>query len=401
MFYRITNAIKKILIQELQEFFKDHPDFNDELVITNKFSFDERPKYALILKTASAKSIKLSLDNYKGTVQSYTVLANLKNRPGKMIEWVREDVANVCNLVKPGYYLVQMVEDDKFTVSAYLSVEDEALTIEHAGFDHAFLKHQNINPGSEYILDETGRKLQNNEHYTIDYASGEITILKMPDGAEELKADYQYIGSTTGPFDVLPETVNNTAIPGVILAFGNFLKKDNIQVVVVYAERQIVAKAYMGKWVLSVNMSAVAQDTDTQESLIDLAGMYLWSVLQEKLTDNGIYLEEFNVGGETEDEEVKTSNELSYAADLSFDVNVEWEAYQPILGIVKRVFLNRIEDFGQYDDAEHEARSVRRADASQRGVDYKLGLQVVENLMPYIVRPLPRYSINVSSTTQL
>lgn len=399
MFYRVTNALKKILIQELQEFFKDHPDFNGELVITNKFSFDERPKYALILKTASAKSVKLGLDNYKGMVQSYTVLANLKNRPGKMIEWVREDVANVCNLVKPGYYLVQMVEDRKFTVSAYLSVEDEPLTIENVGFDHAFLKHQNINPGSEYILDDTGRKLQINEHYTIDYASGEITILKMPDEAAELTADYQYIGDVTGPFDILPETVNNTAIPGVILAFGNFLKKDGVQVVVVYADRQQVAKAYMGKWTVSVNISAVAQDTDTQESLIDLAGMYLWAVLQDKLVDNGIYIEEFNLGGETEDEEVRTSNEMSYTADLSFDVNVEWEAYQPVLGVVKRVFLNRIEDFGQYDDAEHEVRSKRLVNASQRGVDYKLGLQVVENLAPYVVRPLPKYSI--SSNTQL
>jgi hypothetical protein len=402
MFFRITNSIKKILIKELQEFFKDHPDFHNELQITNKFQFEERPKYAIIIKTATANSIKLGMDNFKGMVESYVTLANLKNKPGKMIEWVREDVANVRNLVKPGYYVVQMVEDKKFTISAYLTVDNELLDIQSLGFQQAFLKHQNINPGSELILIDTGRKLQVNVHYTIDYATGQIIFLQIPDDADvnNITVDYQYIGPTTGPFDAQPETADNVAIPGVVLAFGNFLMKDGIQVVVVYPDRQIVAKAYAGKWQINLNLSAIAQDVDTQEQLVDLAAMHLWSGLQEKLVDDGIYIDEFNLGGESEEEENATANEWAFLADLSFSVSAEWEVNQPVLGVIKKVFLNRTEDFGQYDDAELEIRDGRRVDASQRGIDYKLGVQCVENLMPYVVRPRPKYTL-VNSTTQL
>jgi len=398
MFYRITNVVKKIIIQELQELFKDHPVFSDELVITNKYSFEERPKYAIIVKTASAKSQKLSLDNYKGIVQSYVTLANLKNTPGRMIEWVREDVANISNVVKPGFYVVEMVEDDQFTVSAYLTVADEVLTIETNGFEHAFLQHQNINPNSELVLTETGRRLQPNEHYTIDNSTGEITFLQPTEDYETISVDYQYIGNVTGPFTVQPETVDQLAIPGVVLAFGNFLKKGGLQVVVVYPDRQEVAKSYLGKWNMTLSLGAVAQDTDTQEQLIDLASMYIWSVLQEKLVNDGIYVSEFNIGGESEDDEVKSANELSYMGDLSFNVDVEWEAFQPILGVIKNVFLNRVEDFGQYDDAEHEIRSKRPFNISQRGVDYMTGLQPVENLDPFLIRPLPKYTLVQSST---
>jgi len=153
----------------------------------------------------------------------------------------------------------------------------------------------------------------------------------------------------------------------------------------------------MGKWKLTISLSAVAQDTNTQEQLVDLAVMYLWSVLQDKLVDEGIYIERFNISGESEEDEVKTSNELSFNADVSFDVNVEWEAYQPILGVIKRVFLNRVEDFGQYDDAELDARSMRRMDVTQRGVDYKVGLQPVEDLTPYVVRPVQKYLLSSST----
>lgn len=398
MFYRITNAVKKLIIQELQDLFNDHPTFgNGNLVITNKYQFEERPKYALVVKTANADSMKLGLDNYKGIVHSYTTLANLKNTPGRMIEWVREDVENVKNLVKPGFYVIEMIEDNQFVVDPYLSVADEVLQIEDDGFKYCDLRNNNLNPGSEFIVAETAMPLRRDNHYTIDYETGRITFLKSIDDFGDLTIDYQYIGERSGPFEVQPETANLIAVPGVVLAFGNFLTKGGIQVVIVYPSRQEVAKSFLGKWKLSLNLSAVAQDTDTQEQLVDLAAMYLWSVLQDKLVNDGIYIENFNISGESEEEEASTANELSFLADFSFDVHVEWEAHQPILGVIKRVFLSRVEDHGQYEDAEHELRSSRAMTSSQVGVGYLTGLQPVESLDPYVVRPTTRYLISSST----
>jgi hypothetical protein len=393
--------VKKIIVKELQALFLDHPIFGDNaLVITNKFQFTERPKYAIVVKTSSADSIKLSLDNFKGTINSYTTLAGLKNQSGRMIEWVREDLANVGNLVKPGFYIIEMIEDNKFIVKPYLTVSDEVLEIETDGFKHVFLKNKSVNPYSECILCETAEKLQRDNQYTIDYTTGEIIFLKPIDDFGQLTIDYQYIIDTTGSFDVEPETVNIIAVPGVVLAFGNFLKKGGVQVVVVYPDRQEVASAYLGKWKMNVTLSIVAQDTDTQEQLADLTAMYVWSVLQEKLVDDGLYVDNITLGGESEEDEVATSNEMSFLAEISFSIEVEWEAYKPILGVIKRVFLNKIEDLGQYDEAEYTARISRQFGKSLRGVDYKVGLQLVESVLPFVVRPTPQYTI-VTSKTQI
>ena len=402
MYYRITNVIKNIIIEELQDFFKDHPDFGDDLVITDKFEFDERPKFAIIIKSASARSQKLSLDNYRGMVKSYTVLANLKNKPGRMIEWVKEDIKNVGNLVKPGFYVVEMVEDNTFTVTPYLTVADEKLDIEiGSGFKFANLKHQNINVDSELILDDMGRRLQKDVNYTIDYAAGLVTIIKMPNNIENLTIDYQYLTTVIGPITVNKETVDNTSIPGVMLAFGNIIKKGGIQVVVVYPEQQEVAKAFIGKWLMNMNLFIVAQDTNTQETLADLTAMYVWSVLQEKLVNHGIYIDNFDLGNESEEEELQIPNEYSYSADLSFEVNVEWETYQPVLGVIKKIFLNRMPDFGQYDEQEYLVRSTRSFNIPQRGVDYKLGLQPIENFMPVVIRPAKKYTLAGKKPRQL
>lgn len=400
MFYRITNSVKKLIIQELQALFVDHPIFgNGNLVITNKFQFAERPKFAIIVKAATSDSIKLSLDNFKGIVTSYTTLANLKNKPGRMIEWVREDVANIENVVKPGFYVVDMVCDEKFTVQPYLTVADELIEPVTDTLVHATLAYKNINPGSDYLITETAQKLIRDKHYTIDYVNGIITFLMSIDDYGEIRADYQYIGTKSEEFHVEPETINNKAIPGVILAFGNFLKQGGLQVVVVYGSRQEVAKAYLGKWQMSLNLTVTAQDTDTQEQLADLTAMYLWAVLQDKLVNDGITIEDISIAGESEEEENSTANELSFTADLSFKVAVEWEVYQPILGVIKQIFLNRIEDFGQYENAELNIRSGRAFDKFQVGVDYSLGLQPVEDLMPVLVRPVPRYTSTTSVTT--
>lgn len=400
MFYRISNVLKKILIQELQDLFKDHPFFGDNLVITNKFQHKERPKYAIVIKAASGNSLKLGLDNFKGMIESYVTLANLKNQYGRAIEWVREDLENVANLVKPGYYIIRMTDVSKdnvgqFVVEPYLTVADELLEIKHEGFNKVYLQHNNINPSSDYILSENGQILRRNDHYTINYNNGEVTFLKPIDDFGQLTADYQYIGAQTGPFEVEVETANNVAIPGVVLAFGDQFKKDAVQVVVVYPSRQEVAKAYIGKWNMRLDISAYAQDTDTQEQLVDLTSMFLWSVLQEKLVNEGIYLDNFALSGESEEDEEKASDELAYLGGLSFDVSVEWEVHQPVLGVIKKIFLNRIEDFGQYDNTELAIRSQRVVGIEQRGVDYKVGLQITESFEPYVVRPVKKYTLYI------
>lgn len=400
MFFRITNAVKKILILELQKQFDEHPLFgNGDLKIVNKFSFEERPKYAIVLKSANADSNKLALDNFKGEIISYVTLANLKGVKGRMIEWVREDTANVENLVPPGYYVVTMDSNTTFTVEPFLNVDDEILEPINMGFFRSTLAHKNVNEGSEIILTEDGVRLVKNRHYTIDNGRGEITFLVPIAEFGEMKVDYQYRGNKTGPFPVETESANSIAIPGVVLAFGTFLEKDGVQVVVVYPDRQLVAQSYIGKWKLNIEFSVVAQDTDTQEQIVDLLAMFLWGNLQDVLVNDGIYIDSFNISGESEEDEQEVAGEKSFLGGLSLEAQVEWEIFKPVLGIVKGVFLSRIEDKNQYDPDEMAARKDRSFNPSQRGVDYSVGMQVVENVSPYVVRPVQPYSLYTPDRT--
>ena len=384
------------MIRELQEQFKEHSLFSSgDLKITNKFTHEERPKHAIVLKASSADSVKLALDNFKGEVYSYVTLANLKNKPGRMIVCVREDNVNVKNLVDPGFYVVTMDTNTSFIVDPYLAIDSEVLAPVNVGFYKATIAHTNINAGSELILTEDGIKLIRDKHYTIDNGSGEISFLVPIEDYGTMTIDYQYLGPRKGPFSVERETINNDAIPGVILAFGNFLEKSGTQVVVVYPDRQLVATSYIGKFKVGVDFSIVSQDTDTQEQLVDLLVMFMWGNLQDKLVNDGIYIEDFNLSGETEEKEDQIADEMSYLGGLSMVANVEWEIFKPVLGVVKGVFLNRVADFGQYDERELAARTSRGFNESQRGVDHSVGLQMVESVYPYMVRPVIPYSLYI------
>ena len=79
------------MIRELQEAFRSHPVY-EKITITNKYQLDEKTKYGLIVKNSNAEQLKLSADNFLGTVYSRVALANLA---GNAIEWVREDSANL------------------------------------------------------------------------------------------------------------------------------------------------------------------------------------------------------------------------------------------------------------------------------------------------------------------
>jgi hypothetical protein len=353
MFFRLTNAIKKIIIHEIQDILKDHPEFSDVLII-NKYQDQEREKVNIIIKSAAANSQRLSLDDFGATVQSYTTVANMKGVRGDMLEWVKDDLLNINELVPPGFFVMKMISGKQFIIEQYLVIDKEKISIKYAnslGQKVAVLNHTDINPESEVVSDYLANRLVRGQHYTIDNATGEITFLVDYDKYYELTCTYQYIKPDLGPFDANPYEANNTALPGVVLAFGDKIRKGDVQVVVVSAEREDSAKAGMGRWNMTIDLDVRAQDTDTAEKLIDYVGVYLWS-RRIPLADRGVTITDFSLSGESEEQEMEVPDEYNFSNVLSLTIVVEWELHIPLLGRVEKIFIKPPIDTGVFTDEE-------------------------------------------------
>ena len=95
MFANLTEALKRRIIQEIRFFWGKYPQFRDSLIVQCRYSFEERPQQAIILKGQSASPFQLSADHFQGTVVSYCHLTKVDGQQGTSIEWIRENGAAV------------------------------------------------------------------------------------------------------------------------------------------------------------------------------------------------------------------------------------------------------------------------------------------------------------------
>jgi len=112
---RFTKALKFRLIDELKTSFKDHPTFPKlPEHIQNKYAFDERPSEGIVVKNISGDPIQLAADNFVGYMMSHVYLANVKNKPNRTIEWVREDILGMIKKVVNEDVSVQLDGTQRF-----------------------------------------------------------------------------------------------------------------------------------------------------------------------------------------------------------------------------------------------------------------------------------------------
>jgi hypothetical protein len=345
IYFAISNALKKRFVFVFQDIFRDHPIWNKVSVIT-KFPEEERPKYALLIRSASGNSLKLSLDNFIRTNYAFSGLANLKGINGKSIEWVRDDHNNMDKLSAPGFYVVKITADIStdekeqynFVVDPFLVVNDEPLTLEDhvSGKKTVVLKQLPVNPDSEVIHIDGGDELKRNINYVIDYDSGRIIFNDDTNDYGNVSCDYQVIGAELGPFVIEPYSLNNDAVPGVIIAFGDGIKVNDEQVVFVEKEEKPTAKVFGGRWNMTISLIAVSLDSDQQERLSDYAVSMFWAEWQDKLVNEGILIHDFTLS-EAEEEEMDLPSEYNYTGGIDFNVDTDWELHVPLISELRRI----------------------------------------------------------------
>ncbi len=402
MYFSVSNSLKKRLVLMFQDILADHPIFEKAKVYT-KFPQEERPKYAIIVRAAAGTTQKLSLDNFIAIHRGFCTLANLKGIQGNSIEWVKDDQENLDKMSASGFYVVKITSHDptsndfQFTVDPYLIVEDEILEIQTLrGKEGAILKNLPVNPNSEIVYSESHQfELKRDIDYTIDYPSGEIIFSQPINNIyTPIAVDYQVLSSQQGPYTTEYYHADNTAIPGVVLAFGDRLKVGDEQVVVVSKQDEPVAQVFGGRWILDFDVIGLAQDPDQQERLVDYVVTSLWARYQEQLTNEGIVIRDFSLSGENEDLEIEVPEEYNFTGGISFSMETDWEVFVPLISKLRRInygygeesFKNKL-DISTEENYEAREYDNRMINSIHQG--HQLGLQISPAIDAYRVHPGP------------
>lgn len=342
MYFQLTSALKRRFIEELRRYWAAHPRYRDDLVnnIQGKFSFDERPQYGIIVKTSGATKVDLSPSNFLGTLSSYVYLAEVGNYPGLSIEWVREDSVAIQNNggifpSAPGVYYIQLTQEDEFYVHPLLDVRDEAAT--QISVKAVQLQHGYIQGSLRLFSQPSAYLLQDGVEYVGDPATGEITLTYPLAQNTFLVADYRYEGTTTGPYKIIQNRANHTAIPGAVLAFGRRNQAGDRLAVVVQPTRSPAAQVYGGRWELGLDFEVIARDVFAQQELADYSLIYLWGIARPRLSTEGIEVTDVSLGGESEEMYDETGEEFYYNSSFTMSVQTEWEVHVPIYGEIRRV----------------------------------------------------------------
>jgi len=348
MYFYLVNSLKRRLILELKDSFKEHPIYNKVVpYIEDKFVFTERPQYGIVIKGSSANKVSLAADNFMGTVQSHVMLAYM-GHPTYPLEWVREDLRAVAvdgyfPTVAGVYYMeiLKAPENNSdhgyYVLDPLLTVTDEAVLQFVTGIERE-AQLQNIPlKGTVRLWLDHRSLLTENSDYTVNYQNGAITLLRNFTSNSVLNADYRYPSASIGPVSFQWNQADFKTLPGVVLAFGKRAVKGDKVAIVVYPDRVDAANAYGGKFELTFELNVIAQDSIQREEITDFMIMSLWGVKKPLLEFEGIEIVDISMGGEVEETYDEVADLMYYNTTCSIQLRADWEIHIPLPLTISRV----------------------------------------------------------------
>jgi hypothetical protein len=349
VYYYIIGALKRRIINELKDSFSRHPIYSKIVpYIQNKYSFNERPQYGIIVKGSSANKISLAGDNFMGTVESHVGLFYF-GTPAHPIEWVREDQAVLANNqeqmpILPGVYYIEILsvpknasEPGMYTIDPLITVPQEPLLFFQTGIETEGQLQNPPSKGTLRIYENGNWLLTEGTDYVVNYSTGAIVFKTRFKPGARVMAEYRYSVPSLGPIPFFWNVSDFKTLPGVVMAFGKRARVGDKCAVVVYPDRVDVARAYGGKWEVSFELEAVAQDPIQMEEISDLAMMYLWADKKPYLENEGIEIVDLSMGGESEEPMDETGDIYMYSASLSLQLRADWEVHAPMPFTISRV----------------------------------------------------------------
>jgi len=403
VYFFLTSALTDLFIERIREFWGHHPRYRDLVDnIQGKYVFPQRPQRGMVIKTSGGSNVRLTWDNFQGTLHSYVYKARVGDYPGVSLEWVREDTRAIQDNngtfpSAPGVYLLTIVDSvldvdgvpkgqHTFQVDSVLDVRDEAVSMVNPSTG---LLHRPYLPGTLHLFElPSNYELVEGVNFEGDPETGQITLYDpLPTGLY-LSADYRYAGETQGPFSIESDRAHYQAIPGVILAFGRRITPGDRLAIVVTDIREPVAKEYGGRWDLSVELELWTRDVDDQREITDLMLAWLPSVLRDQLAIQGVWINSVDFGGETEEPYDDNADDYFYGATISMQVQTDWQMHVPLPIRIRRVFPLRVDQLGELAGLSDE--EVAKVENNLKATT-ALHLQSFED--PFFVDLAKRYEV--------
>lgn len=349
MYFWLINSTKKRLIEELRDSFSKNPYYS-KIEIQDKFSFKERPQFALVVKGSSGDRIVLSPQNFVGVVKSYCLAATIENHPGSFLEWIREDTKALYDNdhvfpSPPGIYILEVTEvseeldEGKVVLDVIHSIFDEEVITFETGLEtEATLDSEPIAGSLRLHMDATNNfsYLEEGVDYEVD--GQVITFLSPFLPNTVILADYKILVDSKGPFTFSSFSSDNEIIPGVVLAFGNQLSVGDKSAIMIMNARGPAFKEYGGHFTIDMDVDAIAvRDSEQSEQINDFAVM---SLLKKKSILEGEGLTMANgpsIGGESEEVYDEEGDEYYFTNSFSVSFQTDWAYYEPLPLTVSQV----------------------------------------------------------------
>lgn len=348
MYYYLTAALKRRLILELKDSFSRHPVYRKIVpFIQNRYAFDERPQFGIVVQGSSANKIQLDASNFVGTVLSHVMLAQVGSERVFPLEWVREDLDSVrcngCVLTPPGVYYVEILsaptapgEAGSFIVDPLRTVTNEPILRFQTGFEqYAQLQNEPLDRTLR-LYEGRATQLRVGTDYELTTGGG-VRFLHPFASGSYVTADYRYPVASIGPVEFRWNTADVSTLPGVVLAFGKRSEAGQKTAVVVYGERVDAAQAYGGKHEVSFDLEIIARDSTQIEEIADLVSMYLWGEKRPVLAWEGIEITDVSMGGESEEPIDETGQDFQFMATMSVQLQADWEIHVPLPLTISRM----------------------------------------------------------------
>ena len=246
-------------------------------------------------------------------------------------------------LTPPGRYYLEIIAPQQFVIDPLYQVRDEEVitrttgteltaSLEHGGLygDFDVLYTMKYKASNKLYLQKAGAVPTLDDDYTITTA-GVITFLRPLPVDTTLFANYRWTpGVTMGPFTIPePFHYNNTALPGVVLAFSNQLDVGTRMVVIVYPQREPAARVYSGHYRMSFDLEVFAKDPIQLPDLTDHIIGEIWSNRRQILMQEGLTIEEMDPTGESEEVYDNNTGDLYYKNGINMQIMTEWKKFDP------------------------------------------------------------------------
>ena len=345
MYYVLSHALTRRFIGELRRFWSYHPRYRDDLVdnIQGKYSFDERPQHGIVVKTSGGSLLKMAADNFIGTVRSHAYLSKVDKFPGMFIEWTREDAVAIQNnggrFPSPaGVYYIEVTAFDEstskgeFYLDRLITVRDESVSLVNS--QEGTLQHKPLKGTLALYETPSGIRLHN---YEIDYETAALKLVQPLSNKMGLSADYRYPAESLGPIPFTCMRANNTAIPGVVLAFGREVEVGDRLAVVVTNRREPAYQEYGGRWQINMDFDVISRDVHSQREIVDRTMTYVFGTLRPRLSTEGIEIMDLSFGGEIEEVYDETGDDYYYNANFSLTLETEWSIHVPLGPMMRSV----------------------------------------------------------------